>query len=401
MRLHIDLIKGSFILLLAFGLSNFLHFLYQLSMARMLTLGEYGILAPLSAIIYIFLIFSESVQTIITKYSNKENDKGKLKNLIKRSFRKAFSISLVFFVIYLIASVPLSFYLDINYFLVSFTGLMIFVTLLAPITRGIMQGKERFVGLGLNMIIESGGKLFLGIFFVYLGFKVFGAIAGIISAGIISIVISLIPLKDIIRSKENKVETIGIYNYAKPTFLITFIIIVFYSLDVIIAKIFFPAEIAGSYAIASILGKIIFWGTLPISKAMFPMSAEEENRKERSEDIFLNSLIMLLLGTTLALIVFYLFPEFIINIFSGKVVPEAQKVLFFVGIAFGLTSIANLILLYKLSLGKVKGCSYLFIFIIIEIVLLCIFSANLFQFSIAFITAAAVLLWGSIVLMNN
>ena len=401
LKINKSLIKGSFILLIAFGIFNFFHFLFQFVMVRMLSISEYGVLATLFAIIYIILVFSESVQTILTKYTTNERDKGKIKNLLKKSSNKAFSISLILFIFYLVIAIPLSFILKINYFLLSINGLIIFLAFFIPITRGIMQGKARFKSLGANMIIEATSKLIFGILFVFLGWKVYGAITGVILGSIIAFCFSFIQLKDIITSKEKKIETIGIYDYAKPTFIITTIIIIFYTLDVIIARIFFPAEIAGSYAIASILGKIIFWGTLPISKAMFPISTEHHLNKKKSENVFTNALIILLFGIFITLLIFYFFPQFIIKIFSGKSIPEAASILFYVGIAFSFISLANLVLLYKLSLGRVKGYGYIFIFILIEIILLSLFSHDLLQFSIAFISVSAAFLWGSIVLMND
>lgn len=403
MKLNRGLIKGSLILLIAFGLFNFFNFLFQLIMARMLSILEYSVLASLFAIIYILSIFIESVQTIITKYSAEENDNGKLKNLLKKSSKKAFSISLILFISYLLISFPLSYLLKIDYLLLSLTGLVIFLSFFVPLTRGILQGKKRFKALGMNMIFESFGKLVFSMLFVYLGWKVYGAITGVILGGIIAIAFSLVPLKDIIRSKEKDIKTLGIYNYAKPTFLITSIIVVFYSIDVIIARIFFPPDLAGSYAIASILGKIIFWGTLPISKSMFPMSAENHENKRKSENVFLNAFGILISGVIGVLAIFYFFPDAIISIFAGegKVLPEAISILFYLGIAFSFMSLANLILLYKLSVGKFRGYFFLLIFILIEILLLCWFSASLFQFSIALIAASAAFLWGSIFLMND
>ncbi len=400
LKINEKIVKGSFILLLAFGLFNFFNFMFQFFMARMLSVSEYGVLATLFAVIYILFIFSESVQMIIVKYSANENDEGKLKSLLKKSSKKAFLISIILFIFYLAASIPLSSILKIDYLLLSFNGLIIFLSFFLPLTRGIMQGRRRFKSFGFNIILESGIKLVLGIFFVYLGWKIYGAITALILGGSIAFFLSLISLKDVIKSEEKKAETEGIYNYAKPTFIISFIIIVFYSLDVVLAKIFFSPEIAGSYAIASILGKIILWGTLPISKAMFPISIENKKEGNKSGNVFINSLFILFLGIFFALIFFYFFPEFIIKIFSGKDIPGAISILFYLGIAFSLISLANLILLYKLSLGKVKGYLYLIIFIFIEIGLLSYFSKDLLQFSIAFITASAAFLWASIFLVE-
>lgn len=401
MKLNKLLIKGSFILILSFGLFNFLHFLFQFAMVRILSIAEYGILASLFAIIYILLVFSESFQTILAKYSAKENENGKLKNLLKKSIGKSIKISLFFFIIYIVISIPLSFILKIKYFLLFINGFVIFVTFFLPITRGVMQGRGRFGALGSNMVIESSIKLILGILFVFIGWRIYGAIIGVLLGGIIAFGFSIMQLKDILKSSEKKVKIEGFYNYAKPAIILTSIIIVFYSLDVIIAKIIFDPEIAGSYAIASILGKIIFWGTLPISKAMFPISAEEAKSKKNSDNIFANAFSIVFIGIAILLLIFYLMPDFIINIFSGKRISEAASILFYVGIAFSFISIANLVLLNKLSRGKTKGYWLMAIFVALEIIVLSIFSKDLVQFSIAFISVSAAFLWGSIVLIKE
>ena len=134
---------------------------------------------------------------------------------------------------------------------------------------------------------------------------------------------------------------------------------------------------------------------------MFPISAENSLNKKKSENVFRNALGIVLFGIICALMVFYFYPELIIRVFSGKYIPEAVSILFFVGIAFSFISLSNLVLLHKLSRGKTKGYWFMLIFIFIEIILLSLFSDNLFEFSIAFITSSAALLWGSIILMND
>ncbi len=403
-KLDKSIIKGSIVLLIAFGIFNFFHFLFQFFMARMLSVSEYGVLAALFAITYIMQVLSETVQTIITKYSSNESSKGKLKNIFKKTISKATKISFLIFISFLIISIPLSYILKINYLLLSLTGLVVFTSFFIPIGRGLMQGTKKFTSLGLNMIIEASGKLIIGVFFVYIGWQAYGAIIGVLLGGLLSFLFTFIQLNPIMKAEEEKAATANIYNYAKPTLIITAIIIVFYSLDVLIAKIVFPPETAGVYAIASILGKIIFWGTLPVSKAMFPISAEDSQipgKKDKSNSIFTNAFLLVLGGVILSLILFYFIPGIIIKIFSGKIMPEAEHILFFVGIAFGITAVTNLSLLHKLSIGKFKNYQFLPIFLIIEFLLLVYFSSNIFEFSIAFITSSAIFLWGSNVLIKE
>ena len=96
MKLNKSLIGGSLVLLISINLFNFFNFVFQLSMARLLTIAQYGILASLFSIIYIFGFFMESIQTIVAKYTAKEKEKGKLKNILKKTVKKAWGVSLIF-----------------------------------------------------------------------------------------------------------------------------------------------------------------------------------------------------------------------------------------------------------------------------------------------------------------
>ncbi len=401
MALDKKLVRGSFILLLAFNAFNVLNFAFHFSMARMMDVTDYGVLATLFTIFYILAVFSESIQIVITKYAAKIEDKGIVKNILKRSLKKAFIVSWGILIVYIIFSVFLSKILKIEFPLMALSGLIIFSIFLSPISRGLLQGKQRFRALGVNMVLEAVLKLALAILFVWMGWRVYGAIVGTLIGMFVAFGASFTSLRDIIKSEEKKAKTKEIYGYTKPTFCIMLVILIFYSVDVIIAKIFFSAEIAGVYALAAILAKTIFFGTQPISRAMFPITSDSKNGDKKPENTFGNALVMLSVIVAVALIVFYFFPSLIVRIFSGRYIPEAAKILFYLGIAISFLSFANLILLYKLSTDRIKNYSYLFIFLIGEVFLLSYFSANMFQFSIAFVVASAVFLWGSIFLLDS
>ena len=401
MKLSKSIIFGSISLLLMFNIYNAINFLFHISMARMLSVVNYGILATLFSIVYISGMFSESIQLVITKYASKESNNGKLKNLLRKSISKSLRVSVLLFIFYLFLSFLLSYLLDIKYSLVVLTGLIIFTAFLSPTARGILQGRKMFNSLGLNMIIESSFKLLLAILLVFIGWEVYGAIIATILAVLISFLFSFVSLRKIISSKEQKAATHGIYSYTAPVFIVIFSTLIFYSLDVIIAKIVFEDAIAGYYAVASILAKTIFLGTQPISKAMFPLSVQTNEKKKRSSGIFFTSLLILTLVIVAALVIFYFFPEFLVKLFSGKSLIQSASILFYLGVAISILSVANLVSLYKISKGNLKNYCFLPISILIEIFLLSYFSGNLLQFSFALISASAIFLWVSVVLLQN
>ena len=394
------LIGGSLVLLVTFNLFNLLNFIFQFAMARMLSVSDYGTLATLFSIVYIVGIFSESIQTIMTKYSSNESNSGKIKNLVKRSLRKSFVFSSAIFVAYLLLMIFFSPLLKIGYSLLALNGLMIFTSFLLPISRGVLQGKKKFKDLGINVIIEAIIKLLLAVVLVFVGWKVYGAIIATVLGAFVSLALSFSMLKPIFKSKKLEMPTQGIYNYSTPVFFVLLSLILFYSLDVIIAKIVFPEEIAGAYAIASVLAKIVFIGTQPISKAMFPLSAESKT-VNKSENILINSYLIILGLIVIALLITFFFSDLIVLIFSGKYVSSASGVLFYLSIGTSLLSIASLNLFYKLSIGKTKGFAYLFVIVLLEIILLFYFSSNIFLFSIAFITSSAIYLWGAVFLVGR
>lgn len=400
-KLDSPLVKGSILLVIAFGLFSFINFIFQLFMARILTLEDYGILASLFSFIYISSILTESIQNVIVKYSAGKESDGQLKNILKRSLKKVAYLSSILFGVYLLITLFLFPLFGISYWLLALTGTTLFLACFIPLSRGVLQGRKRFKALSLNMAIEAVSKLIIALALVFWGMGVFGAILGVILGSVIALAVSAIQIRPTIAAKEETAEPIGIYQYARPSLVITAVVIAFFSLDVILAKMLFSPELAGSYAIASILGKIIFWGTVPISKAMLPYSSDNSIGKEKKKKIFPTALALLILGVAAALTIFLIFPSQLIYVFSKKVVPAASSVLFYNGIAFSLISLANLLLLYRLSTGATRGYWMLPIFLVIEIALLSIFSNSLMQFAIAFIAASLIFAIGSFWILRN
>jgi O-antigen/teichoic acid export membrane protein len=396
-----SLVKGSLILLMTFNLFNIVNFVFHFSMARLLTISDYGILLTLFSIVYLLTVFSESIQLVVVKYTSCEEDEGKLKNFLKRALKKSFFISLVLFAAYLVLAILLSHLLKIEYPLLALNGLMIIVLFLIPVNRGILQSKKRFKDLGISMLIEAVIKLIVAIFLVYVGWRVYGAITGILVGLTTAFCLSFGKLRNILNAKEKKANVFGIYEYSKPAFCVSLVIMLFYSLDVIIARIFFSETLSGSYAIASILAKTIFMITQPVSRAMFSISTENKSDAKKSENVLLNSFAITILAILIALFLFYFFPEWIVKMFTGEIVYESVNLLFYLGIAISLLSLSNLVLLHKLSLGRMKGYGSLFLLVFIEVFLLSFFSDNLFQFSIAFVTAAAIFFWGVLFLIRE
>ncbi len=385
------LVRGGLILLIAFALFNVVNFFFHFAMARMLTVAEYGLVAALFSVIYVIGIFSESIQTVLAQYVAKEESKGKIKDALSRAMKKGFVFSTIFFVLYALLLYPLSLWLKIPISLLLFPGVLLIATFILPITRGALQGKQRFASLGSNLVIEALVKLVFAILFVATGYAAFGAMLGVIIGSYTALIFSLLPLRDFFSVPAKKAQTETAYSFTKPTFVIISTITVFLNLDIIIAKNAFSAETAGIYAIASVLAKTLFLGTKPISKALFPMSASNKEDKERKR-LFKQSLgitIALLLG---GIFIFYMLPSLVITLFSGKTIPQAAAALPILGLSACFISIANLRLLYKLSSGQLRNYWIMPLVLPIQAVALYLFTSSLTVYATAFLLTSVVLL---------
>lgn len=394
-----ELLRGSIILFVMLNLFNFLNYVYHFFMARMLTTSDYGILMSLFSLIYIFSVPGEAIQAIFSKYTSKYSEnKGKLKDLLFRGLKKAVKISFLFYIAFIPTAVFLSFFLGIKFMLFALTGLFIFGSFISPVVRGILQGKKRFIGFGTSLNSESISKIILAIILVLVIGNVYGAVYGVVLSTIFGFLVALFFIRDIIAEKRKKVIIKGIYGYSWNAFILFTIVMMMLSLDVILAKRFFSPDMAGKYAVASLLGKTIFFATSGIGKAMFPISSEKKVHEKRK--VLKKALIVTCTLSAIALIAFLIFPELIIKILFGSKYIEISPILVYVGIAFTMLSITNLIVFHKLSYKKVKYSYFMVLFIVIQVLLLYFFGKDVLRFSIAHCFANFFAMLGSLFLKS-
>ncbi len=397
-----ELGRGAVALMITMNIFWLFNLLFHFFMGRLLGPEEYGTLAVLMSIFYIYGIPSEAIQNLISNYVSKFNLKGedgKIKFLMLKSLKKSFQISIIFFVLLSILSIFISDFLKINLWLILFINLFVFLSFSLPIIRGVLQGRKKFGLLGIGMISEAVLKLGAAILLVYLGFGVFGAIWGIMFGILIGFIISLEFNKKILNSVEVKGDFKNIRLESVPYFISMLIITIILSYDIILAKAFFSSEIAGQYAAISMLGKIIFFGTMAIGKTMFPLTSEKNYKKENTFNLFKKSFLAVAFLCLIATIMYALFPTLIINILYGGQYLELSKLLFYLAISFSFLSLTNLILVYSLSTNGIKKPFYLFIFLIIETLLLFLFHRTIFEYILAFMVSNAIMFIGTLFLL--
>jgi len=379
------LLGGSALLLVTLNLASALHFAFHIAMARLLGPASYGAIAALLAILYVLNVFAESVQTVLARYTAHEPDPGRLHDLLRRGLRKGGRATLALAALYLAAAVPLGRWLRIPYPLMALFGLSLAGVGLLPVHRGALQGWKRFSDLGLNMIWEVLAKLAIGIGLVWIGAGryypgEYGAVAGIALSLCFAFAVSYFPLRDVYRTPAVPAEAPDIYRYSLPVFAVTATVMGFYSLDVLLARAFFPDTVAGGYAVASFLGKSILLGTAAVTKAAFPHSAAAA-RSGRSRHVLAGTLGLLALCVTPVIALFGLFPEPLMRAVGGRGYQGAAELVLPLGIAMALMSFSNALLLYRLSTGRLRFWTLLPLLVPVEAGVLALFHGSPLEFA--------------------
>ena len=399
-----ELVKGSLILIILLGLFNAVNYVFHFFTARFLGPADYAVLAVLISLIQILSIPNEAIQNVVTSYTSRLSMKkqdSKIKHLLFKSLKKGNLVALLIFLIFIPIAIFLSNFLQIDVWLLLLTGSIIFYVISISIVRGVLQGKKRFYSLGINLLLEAVLKLGIAVALVFIGWKVYGALIGIIIAGIIGFSTVFLLIKDVLKAKNEKFEFKGIYDYSLPFIYTIIAITLIYNLDVIFAKRFFAPEIAGMYAIASILGKAIFFGTVAVSKAILPLASESHEAGKKTDYLLKKALLITGLVSFTALILYLVVPKLIISILFGQQYIGVANILFLSGLSLTFLSFSNLILIYGLSINKIKKAYFLLGFVALEVIGFSLFHSNLFEFILTYTVINFLMLIYSILIIRK
>ena len=378
-----SLIRDSFILFTASSIVNVGAFIFHLIMGRFLGPANYGILGTLLTIVYIVNVPINVIQTTITKFVSQFkalNENNKISLLIRGSFRKLFVIGFFSTLFIILISPLIAQFLHISKLNIILLSPIILFSVLLPIVRGTLQGLQKFNLLGLNLILEIIFKLGLGIIFVYLGYKVNGAISAVVLSFLFPILLGLFTIKNFFEKKQtDSFDQKKIYNYTYPVLISLTLMSLLFTIDVFLVKHYFEEELAGFYVAASIIGKIIFFATFAISQVMFPKSVEKFSLNQSSKTILKKSLLLVSLLSVPITIFYFIFPQFVTLILFGNEYMKINNLLGIFGIAISLFSFSYLLVLYNLSISRINLIFPLIFFVILETLLIYFIHTTLLQ----------------------
>ena len=362
-----------------------INFTYNIVMSRMLDVSDFGDLRALFSIIMILAVPVSAIQTMMAKYTAEyhKTDLGKLKSLSIHTLAFMLFLGFIFIAIFGSFRHPISDYLRVSSAnLVVLIGPLMLLTLIQPVIWGIYQGLQRFILMGVNILTGTILKLFLGVFFVYLGFATSGALYGLILSGILitlifgSLLLSLFGKDAAPRESYSRGD---IYSYSGYALGVLICFSILSQIDILIVKNkFLPTE-AGFYACAAVIGKGFLFLPIPVVTVLFPKVVENNKIGKSSLPVLMQSLLISLLLCIIGISICFFFPQYLIKIFGSKY-TEASYLLKVFGLAMTPLALFYVLMNYFLSEYRLKFFYYCLVVCSIGVALLFYLPKTLNQF---------------------
>lgn len=390
------LIKGGVIIIIGTLIGSVANYLYNTLTGRLLGPEDYGIFTSLLSLLAIVSVPMAAIQTVSAKFSSKflaENNLAKIKSFVLSLHRRLWPIGLII----ALAATGLSSWIG-RYLRIPSTmpililAIVFTVAFLVPITRGVIQGRQKFFQLSINTSLDAVFRLGIGLSLISLGFRVNGAIGGVVAGTVLAYLFSFLPIKDILKHQPEQFDKKKILAYSWPTVIVILCLTALVNADIVMAKHYLPATEAGHYAALSTIAKIIFYFSGPIVGVMFPMISDLSAKGERHYHLLLTTLIAVFGASLIILVVFMLAPRLTINLLYGGQFVEIWPYLASMGLVMLLYGLVNVMANYFLSISQMKFVPFLVFFTFLEIILLAFFHQSISSFIIVLMLVQITLL---------
>jgi O-antigen/teichoic acid export membrane protein len=193
------------------------------------------------------------------------------------------------------------------------------LNLLVGLGRGVLQGEHRFLSLSLNFVTYGTTTLIFLPVLLHFHLRATGATMAIALALALCNLFAALALRDLPHGGHH--ERLGLWGVVRSALAAgagLSVITIFFNMDVLLAKYFLPNFQAGLYSGMSLLGKILYFGTISISAVMFPRVAAMHALGRSPHKVVNLSLLLVLAGGLLVVVAYFLIPELVIRTLLRK-----------------------------------------------------------------------------------
>ena len=238
-------------------------------------------------------------------------------------------------------------------------GLYICTEFLEALVIGLSIGLKRPQLAGLVVVIEPIAKVIGGMALVLLGLGITGAMAGFPIGNLAGFGLGIVVLWPVIRRRaqadgEERKLPQPLDRYALVALLVNVGLMLVISVDQVVVKHFFAADVAGNYAVAWVLGRVIAITTISFGWVVFASSASLSSDDPRRAWVLARGLLAIGGISALVTAVFFAFPGQLVRLMTGSSYSAAYHYLGLIGIEMTLFSLVYVQAYYHLSVRKLR-----------------------------------------------
>jgi O-antigen/teichoic acid export membrane protein len=388
-RTWIDL-RHNLVMFGALSLANVLDYAYNVLLGRLLSAEGYGILVALQAILRIVAVSLEIVRTVMARYTVRLLSQARrtaMGGFLRGALGQAVIWGGVAALLAGLLSRPIARLLQIpSIGPVLVTAAALLPLTVKPVIGGVLQGAQRFAGFGSYQVVQAALRLVLGVVLVRAGLDALGALAALPMATTGTILLGLGLVWAYLQRPEaqepargTEVPGPGVRAYASRTTvgLVGFAILV--NMDALVVKHYATPALAGQYAMAVTLGKIVLFMPAAFAQVLFPKSAAQHAQARDSSRLVRMSQAMTIVPCAALTAAYFAYPGQILSLVFGTRNPFHGPVLGMLALAMSGYALANVWLSYALS---VEGNGFVYMIpvaLLVQLGLLIAFHATLMQ----------------------
>lgn len=396
-----ELVSGSIYIFIGSIFGNVINFLFNLFMSRNLAVEDYGVITSAISLIMLTTIPIGAVIPTVVNFAGltfAKGDYGVIKTFFFKIIKPLVFISLIILFCFIVFAKNIGDFFHIkDQFLIIIVGLIVSLAYIGIINSGLLQAKLEFKFISFSNFIGSFIKLLVGVLLVFLGFNLRGAMWALFLSSLIPFILSFIPLRIIFKSQDHISNTIHFKNflsYGVPSSLATLGLMSLISTDILLVKHFYDPLHAGVYAGLSLVGRVIFFLTAPISMVMFPLVVQKHAKNENYDNIFKMAIALVFFPSVLISILYFLYPDLAIIFFiKNKTYLSASHLLGLFGVFITIYSLISLFTYYFLSIKKTKVYIPIVLSAITQLVLIYFNHDSLFKVVIISLVISIILLF--------
>ena len=383
--------QGSFIfLIVSTGVSG-LNLIHNVLMGRLLSPADYSQLTLLITLQLLIGLLPATLQTVVARFGARyhaRHDETTLRELLRQA-RRFSGIAGVAITVGMLVLSPLI----IGAFQLRGIGLLVPLLLALPTfilmgaDRGILQGVGHYLWLSAAYLTEGVIRLGVGILLGYAliraGRSLEGAVWGVSQAMLATWFIGWLAVRHIppapTDSPPATIERPAWIQLASLTLLALIGQALITNSDFLMVKNFFTSDEAGLYAAISVLGRIVYFGALPLTVLLVPLIARRQALGEPTRPI----LTLLLVGGAVIcsglVLGAWLFGAQVLQVLYGNAYLSAVGLLAPYALAASLYTLTNLTITYQIALGQGGETGLPIIAGIAQIALIGLFHQTLLQ----------------------